>query len=92
MGMAAATVVIVVAFVQLSLPSASSEEGHLAGAMMASAVFGTAAVIGLVLGVIGILFAGAALSRKERLAPVLLAFIANLPVPILSAALLARNF
>jgi hypothetical protein len=92
MGVAAATLVIVVGFVQLSLPSVSSEEGHLAGAMMALAVFGTAAMIGLVLGVIGILFAGAALIRKERLALVLLAFAANLPIPILSAVLLVRNF
>jgi hypothetical protein len=83
LGLAATTFLIVAGYVQLSFPPSDSEESHYAIAMMAGTIFWTAAMIGVALGAIGILFATAALIRKERLTLVLLALAANLPIPIL---------
>jgi len=91
LALAAATFVVVVGYVQFSLPSSDAEENHTAIAMMAGTVFGTAAAIGVALGATGILLATAALARKERLALALLALAANLPIPILSAMILVKN-
>ena len=91
LGLAAATFITIVGLVELSLPSSDAEENHYAGALMAASVFGTAAIVGIVLGAIGILLATAALIRKERLTLVLLALVVNLPIPILSATMLVRN-
>jgi hypothetical protein len=90
-GLAVTTLLIVVGFVQLSFLPVSSEESHVAGALMAPGVFVIAAIMGVVLGAIGIVLAGAALMRKERRALALLALTANLPIPILSAVILLRN-
>jgi hydrogenase/urease accessory protein HupE len=51
--LAAATLLIVVGFVWLSFPETSSEESHVAGALMSPAIFVIAAMIGVAFGVIG---------------------------------------
>ena len=91
LSLAAATLAIDVGYVYLSFPPPDAEENHLAGALMAGSVFWSAAMIGIALGAVGILLAIAALIRKERFALVLLALVANLPIPILSISTLVRN-
>jgi hypothetical protein len=90
-GLAVATLLIVVGFVQIILPPTSDEESHVAVALMAPGIFVIAAIIGVALGAFGLLFAATALLRKERWTLVLLALALNLPIPILSAVILLRN-
>jgi hypothetical protein len=52
--LAAATLLIVVGFVWLSFPETSSEESHVAGALMSPAIFVIAAMIGVVFGALGL--------------------------------------
>jgi len=91
LGFAAATFITVVGYVYVSFPSPDAEENHLAGALLAPSILGTASIIGVALGAVGIFLATAALVRKERLPLALLALTANLPIPILSATMLVKN-
>ena len=86
------TLLIVVGLVWLSFRETSSEESPVAGALMGPAILVTSAMIGVVLGVIGIVLAAVAMTRKERPRLVLIAWVANLPILNLSGVVLLRNY
>ena len=87
---AAATLLLVVMLISFTFPDAGLDDNP-AVVLGAIWTFGLAAMVGIVLGTIGIFFAVGSFLRREPLTLGILALVLNLPVPVLGFMLLLRN-